>query len=90
MTRDRMKKIKLTDEQADTVLSYADGAERVMRELGITRAMLEDSLLDFNIERCPTCRVYADAGELVSDDEIDGYCDNCRRYAPQEDEKGAP
>lgn len=71
----------LTDDHVDTVTSYADGAERVMRELGIDRASLSCLLLDFNVERCPTCGWYCEAGELLGEDsEPDGFCENCRRY----------
>lgn len=72
----------LTDQQIDTVTSYADGAERVMQELGCTRETLEEALLDANVERCPNCGWYTDSFHLIDDGEAepDGYCDNCRKY----------
>lgn len=72
----------LTEKHIDTVASYADGAERVMGELSIDREALNEILLDFNVERCPNCGWYDEAGALTGEDgEPDGYCDNCRRYA---------
>ncbi|GAB3357901.1 MULTISPECIES: hypothetical protein [Giesbergeria] len=76
--------VNLTDDQIDTITSYADGADRVMRELGIDRSVLNESLLNHNVERCgnPRCAWYTDSFSLldVGEDEPDGFCDNCRRY----------
>ncbi|MBP8275566.1 MAG: hypothetical protein KAX55_01560 [Propionivibrio sp.] len=76
--------MKLTDEQIDVVTSFADGADRVMLELGIDRATLDEALLNDNIERCrnPRCGWYTDSFNLLDDgeDEPDGFCDNCRKY----------
>lgn len=74
--------IVLSEKQAETAVSYADGAERVMAELGIDRATLNEALLDWNVERCPHCGWYDEAGALTNEDgDVDGHCDNCRRYA---------
>ena len=75
--------MQLTDKQVETVTSYVDGADRVMQELGIDRATLEDALLDANVERCKNvrCGWYDDSGSMLNaDGEADGYCDNCRRF----------
>lgn len=75
--------MKLTDEQIDTVTGYADGADRVMQELGIDRKTLDEALLDVNIEQCKNirCGWYDDSGVMINDEgEPDGFCDNCRKY----------
>lgn len=71
----------LTDEQVETVTGYADGANRVMCELGIDRVELDEALLDFNVEKCQNCGWYTDSFNLIDDgDDPDGFCDNCRKY----------
>lgn len=75
--------LKLTDKQLETVVGYADGADRVMQELGIDRETLEAALLDENVERCKNirCGWYDDSGSMLGEDgEPDGFCENCRRY----------
>jgi len=78
--------MELTEQQVDTVVSYADGFHRVLKETGIVEAELKDLLLDHNVEQCPTCGWFVECGELIasSEDECedgpDGFCDNCRRY----------
>tara|TARA_S200002703_G_scaffold159912_1_gene175461 strand:+ start:27715 stop:27942 length:228 start_codon:yes stop_codon:yes gene_type:complete len=72
--------MKITAKQAETVVSYADGFERVHAETGALAMELKDALLDHNIEQCPGCLVWADAGEMIDDyGEPDGMCANCRR-----------
>lgn len=54
-----------------------------MRDLGIDRGTLDSVLLDANIERCKNvlCWWYDDAGSMLNDDgEVDGFCENCRKY----------
>lgn len=75
--------MRLTDEQIETVTGYADGAYRVMAELGIDREELDAALLDVNVERCENinCGWYDDASSMLNDDgEPDGFCENCRKY----------
>lgn len=75
--------MKLSDDQIDIVLGYVDGAYRVMGQLGISKAELDDALLDVGVEQCKNvrCGHYAESGEMLDEDgEPDGFCCNCRRY----------
>lgn len=83
--------MKLTDEQVEKIVGYADGAYRVMAELEIDQDSLDELLLQENIERCPNidCGWYDEASSMLNDEsEPDGFCDNCRKYsAPVENEE---
>jgi hypothetical protein len=74
------------DEIFDTVTSYADGFSKALRETGLSYEKLVDKLLDLNVEQCPTCRWWVEAGELVDDDgDVDKHCANCRPSGDLED-----
>lgn len=75
------------DELLDTVTSYADGFEKVLRVEGMTPESLEELLLDNGIEKCATCGWFTHSGFLVDDDnEADGFCDNCRSNSERTDD----
>ncbi len=84
----KLVKPKFTDEQinewCDRITSYADGHSKVMRDSGMDIDELVEFMLDHGIEQCPGCRWWCETSELVdSDDEPDGYCENCRPHRAQ-------
>ena len=64
----------------DTLVSYADGLEKVMDKTGMNVDAIEEMALNHNVERCPCCDWWTESHNLIPIDseEPDGYCDNCR------------
>lgn len=55
-------------------------------------SQLEDALLDINIERCEECGRWANSFLLVDnygDEELNGYCDECRERIYRKEAKRA-
>ena len=68
------------DEIIDTCLSYGTGEFRMREKHNLSHEELTDLLLDYNVERCPTCRNIMDSHSCVHPEtnKVDGHCTNCR------------
>ena len=84
MPRPKMPRPKprptISEDDADTLTSYADGDARVMSSRHLTLAQLREAALDHNVEQCPNCLCWVDSYERIPDgaDGPDRYCLNCR------------
>jgi len=79
------RKAALTDAQkveiVDACTTLSLGEFRMQERYGLSVKELEDLLLDFDVERCPGCRLHTDSHALLDDNgEVDGHCTNCRKY----------
>lgn len=97
--------MKLTDEQLSQVVQWLSGTcnslHRAEDHFGfqIDVTDLEDQLLDQNIEMCKGCGWWFESGNLVPDaeedipdgfeDELIGYCEDCRRETSAEMQRDA-
>ena len=75
-----MNTAPLADDEVDTLTCYADGEARLRAARGIGYDELRELALNRGVERCPSCRWWAEAHEMLHPvtDEIDGHCSNCR------------
>jgi len=81
------RKARLTAEEKDSIIescvSLSMGEYRMQAQFKLSVKELEDLLLDSDVEKCPSCRLYTDSHSLIDDDgEVDGHCSNCRKYKP--------
>lgn len=71
--------IRLTEKDCDDLTLLPSGEMLVRQRYGIGLPQLREAALNENIEQCPSCRWWCEAGELVNDDGVvDGKCGNCR------------
>lgn len=67
-------------EISDTCQHEAIGEFKMRAKYNLSHKELDDLLLDDNIERCPTCRLYVESHSRFNPDldQVDAYCTNCR------------
>lgn len=69
------------EEIVDACTTLSLGEFRMRERYDLAVKELEDLLLDFDVERCPSCRLHTDSHALLDDNgNIDGHCNNCRKY----------
>lgn len=79
------RKAALTaDEKAEIVdacTTLSLGEFRMRERFDLSVEELADLLLDFDVERCPSCKLHTDSHALFDHNgNIDGHCNNCRNY----------
>jgi hypothetical protein len=72
---------EVKSEIVDACTTLSLGEYRMQERYDLTVKELADLLLDFDVERCPSCRLHTDSHALFDNDgTIDGHCNNCRNY----------
>ena len=75
-----IKTVRLSEDDIDTLTSYADGESRIMCKHKINSVQLWEAALNHNVEKCIGCGWWAGSGEMLpyDSDTPDGHCCNCR------------
>ena len=82
MTPDELDRLELTDDDRHKLLYDAEGFAHLMGKYKITLVQLQEVALNYNIEKCPTCRWFVESSERIPDGSYDpdDYCCNCRPH----------